>query len=1218
MFWMAALTGGGSATGSATGSTQQTDSNGVPLPSSTSSSSTSAQEVATHGPATISGTLNATDCKNGSNVSIPCSSDAGLDLTQITIQLIDSQGNVIATTKPSASGNYSFNVADLANGDYRVLINSGNGLNYAYQDLNFTFNPVNSSTNDITGIDLTSSRLYLTSGPATITGTATTPGFKDQNGTAIVAAGPLSGVSVQLKDGNGIVIATTTTNASGVYTFNQANLPNGNYSITVLGSGKSSSGQPFTDTSSAVPIQFSFQGNNPATATLVNIPGLSSAWNPANSATANLSNWSIANVAISGSDLSGFTVNLKDANGNIVGTTTTNASGQYSFSQNLSSGVYSVEISKTGFLTTSSSFSFTPNPTGSATSVTQSGGPNKIVPRPSNVTGQVAGPSNAPPRIEGASINFRPDITQAPSNLLYLATGSDDRLRNLTSLWMREACMAIGAACTGACAAGGLQPACVAANQGAGPWVYTTYANKVYETSGNNVVFTAVAGKWNYFISAPGYIDSSANTITLNGQDVNAAPVVLVPSTHRAQIAGQSVVADTLVNGTKNSYGAALPGYTGQSGVPGLFAIMLGNSDSSGNSIAHITLTNASGAYAFDGNSKVVSLPPSSTLCNNSALVGSVVPGQTSLSGQACNDAADSLRVAYAISQYGAATLLSAAPSTIVSNSVSSTTPVCFGASCPGGYQFRGGSYNVIVTDPLKHMVPTSTGALVNAGTVSLNGLLTITSTVAHLPRRQITGTITDAISTGAMSGATVELGRDTDSDPNTITFGPVRRDPDILTGSRLAASDIQVPSVSTNASGQYTIDNVDPGTYIIRVTRSGYVTEMIQVTVPSTGSSTVANVQIVLDGPRGNLSGRIVIAGGAAFTGTYTLEIINPNSGTRPTSPVAPASLSSGTSAFTNVPNYSIFSVNPGTWRVKFASAGYVPVEGIVTIQPSATTNFDIVTMIPGSQGPASVSGRLLNALTNQAITTGLTVRIRPGIGATSGPYALDSNNATIGAVISAADGSYVIPNVPAGNYTIEITGANFVTTYETVISAGANSANQNILVSPSLAADEVRIVLSWNAAPKDVDSHLEYGDGSTTRKNQVVWNDKCRNPGVSNAVTKSPAQCGTEDLTLDIDVVSGYGPETVTMKGTVWTSPTVTRLGYSLYNWSNEAALSTSGSTVKVYKSTGLVRTYNSGPGQAGRWWQIFCFDKATKNISDVGQPGCNASDFFNAPQN
>jgi hypothetical protein len=361
-----------------------------------------------------------------------------------------------------------------------------------------------------------------------------------------------------------------------------------------------------------------------------------------------------------------------------------------------------------------------------------------------------------------------------------------------------------------------------------------------------------------------------------------------------------------------------------------------------------------------------------------------------------------------------------------------------------------------------------------------------------------------------------------------------------------------------------------------------------------------------------------VVIAGGAPFTGTYTLEIVHPTAGTRPTAPVAPASLTNGTSAFTNVPNYNIFSVNPGTWKIKFASAGYVPVEGIIVVQPNATTNFDIVTMIPGSQAPASISGRLLNALTNTAIPTPLTVRLRPGIGVTSGPYALDANNQTIAAVSSATDGSYVIPNVPAGNYTVEVSGTGFTTTYETVISAGANSSNQNILVSPVLAADEVRIVLSWNASPKDVDSHLEFGDGSGTRKKQVVWNDKCRfragNDG-STPVVKSPAQCASnDDLTLDIDVVTGFGPETVTLKGSIWSQA---RRGYSLFNWTNEAPLSVSGSTVKVYKSTGMVRSYNSGPAQVSRWWQMFCLN-SDRTIVDVGQPGCNAADFFNAPQN
>ncbi|MDX1957629.1 MAG: carboxypeptidase regulatory-like domain-containing protein [Leptospiraceae bacterium] len=1218
--FMMVLTGNNSSKASQASTQVVSDSNGVPLPQTVSTSSTTpSQEVAISGPATVIGTLAASNCKDLNNNPILCSFDTGLDLTQINIQLVDNNGNVIATTNPNPNGTYSFNIPNFTNGDYRVLINTGNGLNYTYQDFNFTFDPVNPSSNNITGIDLNANRLYLTQGPATISGTATTPGFRDQSGAVIVPAGALpTGTTVQLRDSNGNVIAKTTTNASGNYTFNIPNLVNGNYSVAVLGSGQSSNGQPFTDIVSD--FAFNFSGNNAVVPTQVGMPTMVSAWNPASSAVANLNNWSIANVAVSGTDLSGFTVKLKDANGNVVASTTTNASGQYSFSTSLGSGVYSIEVSRTGFASSNSSFSFTPNPTGSATSVSQSGGPNRIVPLPSNISGRVTGPSNAPPRIEGASINFRPASNQAPSNLLYLATGSDNRLRNLASLWMREACIAF-ASCNSSCAAGGYSPTCIATNQGSGPWTYTTYANKVYETNGNTVLFTAVAGVWSYFASAPGYIDSAVQTITLNGQDVDttASPIVLNPSTHRASISGQTIVLDTLVSGTRNSYGGATAGFTTQSGVPGLFAVMLGNSDSSGNPIAHITTTTGTGSYSFDGNSRVVTLPSLSTLCATQALVATVAAGQTSLSGQACNDAADSLRVAYAISQFSTATLLSASGSSIVSNSVGATVPVCFGANCPGGYQFRGGSYNIIITDPLRHMVPTSTGALINTTTVpSLFGNLNITSNVAHLPRRQITGTVTDAISTAQVSGAIVELGVDIDNDPSTITWGPVRRDPDTLSGSRLTQSDIQVASVTTNANGGYTISNVDPGTYVLRITRPGYITELIQVTVPTTGPATVANVQIVLDGPRGNIAGRVVIAGGAPFTGTYTLEVIHPTAGTRPTAPVAPASLISGTTAFTNVPNYNIFSVNPGTWRIKFASAGYVPVEGVIVVQPNATTNFDIVTMIPGSQAPASISGRLLNALTNTAITSGLTIRLRPGIGVTSGPYALDASNQTIGAVTSASDGSYVIPNVPAGNYTIEVTGTGFTTTYETVISAGANSNNQNILVSPVLGVDEVRIVLSWNATPKDVDSHLEFGDGSGTRKKQVVWNDKCRFRGGNDAgtpIVKSPAQCASnDDLTLDIDVVTGFGPETVTLKGSIWAQP---RRGYSLYNWTNESPLSTSGSTVKVYKSTGLVRSYNSGPAQVGRWWQIFCLN-SDRTIVDVGQTGCEASSFFNAPQN
>ncbi|MCB1178819.1 MAG: carboxypeptidase regulatory-like domain-containing protein [Leptospiraceae bacterium] len=1217
-FWIAALMGGDAGTGS-TGvngvSTANTDSNGVVLPSGNGSNPNApiVQEIATHGPATISGNINPQNCKDSSNNPIACSNDSGLDLSQISVQLVDSDGNVVATTQSDANGNYTFNIDDLNNGNYRVLINTGNGLNSDHEDINFTFNPTVTGPNLVSVGELNPDRLYITQGPAVITGQVTTPGFKDQTGSTIVNAGGISGATVNLVDSSGNVIGTTTTDSNGNYSFNIPNLTNGNYTINILGSGVTDSGQPFSDVTTG--FQFSFVGNDPNVATNVNAGNISSSWNPATSAVANISS-SIQNVAINGSDLSGFTVNLKDASGNIVATTTTNGNGEYSFSQTLTSGVYSIEVIKDGFLTANSSFSFTPNPSGTATSVSQ--GVINVVPRPSNITGTVSGPGNSPSRIEGAVINFRPSNVQPPTSLLYLIQGPDDRLRNLATLWLSEACPT----CYATCASGGFQASCVAANQGSGPWSYSTYANKVYEVKpdGTTVFFTAVAGKWDYFVSAPGYQNSSVNSIVLNGQDYNAAPIILQPSLHRTQIAGQTAVLDTLSNGTRNGYPAGVSGYNNLGyGAQGLFAVMLGNTDNSGNAVAHVAVTNASGAYAYNGTSKVVTLPALSTLCNSAALIQAAYPGTTltSLSDSTsprCSDAGDSLRVAYAISQYATAKFLSDTSNGVTSNDPNAS--VCSGSNCAGaaadnGYQFRGASYNIIVVDPLKHMSASSTRAD-NSG-VTLGGTLTVTNTVLHLPRRTVQGTITDAITTGALSGATVEIGVDTDSDPNTITFGEVRRDQATIpnsprinysTGTR---NDEVVPSVVTDANGNYSITNLDPGNYVLRVTKDGYVTQLISVTVPSTGPATVSNIQIVKDGPRGNVAGRVVLAGGAPFTETYSLELVHPTAGTRPTAPIQPSSLTSGTTIFSNAPSYNIFQVNPGQWKIKFASPGYVPVEGIVTIQGNATTNFDIVTMIPGTQVPAPISGRLINAFTNVAISSGLTVTLRPGINNTSGPLAVDANGNTISSVTSSSDGSYVIPNVPAGNYTVEVSGNGFATTYQTVISAGANSANQNIFVSPTLGADEVRIVLSWGNKPKDLDSHLEYGDSDCRDggyRCQVVWNQKSKIGG---------------DLTLDVDDVDGYGPETVTVKGSTWSKP---RRGYSVFNYntinsSDPGSISTSGGVVKVFKSTGLVRTYVAGPGQVNAWWQIFCLD-GSKNLIDVGQPGCSASDFFNRHTN
>jgi len=1169
--WPLLLMGGESS--SATGT--QTDANGVPLPptassgnASTSTSSTNStssaaneQENPTSGPARITGSI---DVLVG-DVNVNTDLDAGndVDLTTIQVQLVSPDGTVVSTTNLDSLGNYTFDISNLQNENYRVLIQSGLGVNYAYQDFNYTFNPSSGSYTAVVLPTLHSERLFYTSGPTNISGSVRASGY---NNIVVIPASGLDGVTVKILDSNGNIAATTTTDASGNYSFSLVNLPNGNYTVLVSGDSVSMSGRPFVNQS--IPFRFIFAGNNPSLATNVSIPVSYLAWN-ASTTSSSLISGSVSNAAIPGGDVyTSYSVALKDSSGNLVATVTPDGSGNFSFSNTLNDGVYYVEVTRANFLTNVTSFLFAAHPSGGSNVKNVTLAAIKVVPMPSTITGGVTDGLVSP--IPGAVINFRPDKTTTPAQLAYMLLGSDDRLRNLANLWIREVCPAWNGTSAGIAS-------CIGTNAGqcngtAGAYCnYQTYQNKVYEISGSNVVFTAAAGVWQYYVSAPGYLSTTPSTITLNGSNVTVSSVTLTPSTHRTQIAGAAIVLDSLVNGTKRAYQGAVPTYTNAgTSLPGLFVVMLGNTNNSNVPVAHITVTNASGQYAFDGNSKVVQLSNSFT--------------------------SDTQRVGYAIQNYASGTYLSSTP-TVAGSSTSDSVQIL-----AGQYQFKQGSYAVFVVDPMGHLNASSTRA--DNGSIALYGVNTVVSTVLHLPRRKISGNISNAITTENLNGATVSLGRDNNPDPNIVDFiANVRKDYDLIpsTSRLIAGSDQLIGSVATDSTGLYSIENIDPGEYVLKISKPGFGDSFVPVSVTST-SDVAINSQLVENTGFGNLSGYVKLPGGFQFTGSYSLELVHPVSGARPTNGIQPSSLSSGTTAFTNAPKYDVFQINAGQWKLRFVAAGYKTVEGLVNIQKDATTNFDIITMVPGSHGPAAVSGRALNALNNQGIAN-LTIRLRPGINVVNGAYATDINNTTIPAITTGSDGSFAVPGVPPGNYTLEVSGTNFETAYRTVISAGTDTpANQNILVSPVLVNNEMRIVLSWNATPRDLDSHLEFGNSTCTsggKKCQAVWNDKTKLSG---------------DLTLDYDITTGYGPETVTVKGSSWTQP---RLGYSVYNWSNEAVMATSGATVRVFKSQGLVRSYSVGANQVGRWWQLFCLTPSM-GIIDAGTTGCSVNTFFNAPSN
>ena len=97
----------------------------------------------------------------------------------------------------------------------------------------------------------------------------------------------------------------------------------------------------------------------------------------------------------------------------------------------------------------------------------------------------------------------------------------------------------------------------------------------------------------------------------------------------------------------------------------------------------------------------------------------------------------------------------------------------------------------------------------------------------------------------------------------------------------------------------------------------------------------------------------------------------------------------------------------------------------------------------------------------------------------------------------------------------------------------------------------------------------------------------------------TGSPWAC------LDVDNVTGYGPETITIKqrynGTYV---------YAVYNYSQNPAITASQGVVRVYGQSGLVATFNVPTSGNGAWWYVFDLNGNTgaitpHNVVQTGSP-------------
>ena len=261
-----------------------------------------------------------------------------------TVQLLDKDGTVIATTKTDANGMYSFD--KLPDGTYSVKVVKDGAL----ADTEQTGDPdstLDNASEPITLDEANPTKKDVDFGYVPdyfIKGTI----YRDGNRSGALDTDEklYEGVTVQLRDADGTVVATTTTDADGAYSFDK--LPAGTYTVTVVQDGPitglEQTGDPDA-TKDNVSESITLNNDNPST-TDVNFGYVNN-----NSLSGTVYRDDSRNGDQDGTEpgYSGVIVQLLDKDGQVIAATTTDANGNYSF-EHLPDGTYSVTVVKDGEL----------------------------------------------------------------------------------------------------------------------------------------------------------------------------------------------------------------------------------------------------------------------------------------------------------------------------------------------------------------------------------------------------------------------------------------------------------------------------------------------------------------------------------------------------------------------------------------------------------------------------------------------------------------------------------------------------------------------------------------------------------------------------------------------------------------------------------------------------------------------------------------------------
>ncbi len=272
---------------------------------------------------------------------------------------------------------------------------------------------------------------------------------------------------------------------------------------------------------------------------------------------------------------------------------------------------------------------------------------------------------------------------------------------------------------------------------------------------------------------------------------------------------------------------------------------------------------------------------------------------------------------------------------------------------------------------------------------------------------------------------------------------------------------------------------------------------------------------------------------------------------------------------------NYVIDNLPAGRYSVEASAEGYMT----LTLGTVAVGSGDGVFQMPtfsllsaDMTGANDVFGQVVDATTGYGIAD-VTLKIRSNWNNYEGE--------TVATTATDADGNYSV-HLERGYYTIEFVREGYASAFLNVFSSNAGEGfNRPLNPSASIVdASQLRVILRWGATPSDLDSHLV---GPTEDGVDICYHVYFGD--------KEYTVDGTTYANLDVDDVTSYGPETVTVfqvrqDGSYY---------YSVHDFSNggnetSTEMSASGATVEVYQGANLIAEYNVPTGKTGYVWNVF----------------------------